>query len=44
MIYCDPVNDLVVVARWIPGGAIDGLLNLVIDSIDDTAATSPGSR
>ena len=44
MIYCDPVNDLVVVARWIPGGAIDGLLDLVIDSIDDTAATSSGSR
>ena len=43
MIYCDPVNDLVVVARWIPGGAIDGLLDLVIDSIDDAAAASSGS-
>lgn len=44
MIYCDPVNDIVVVARWIPGGAIDGLLDLVIGSIDDTAAASSGSR
>jgi len=33
MVYVDPVNDLVVVARWIPGGAIDELLRLVIGSI-----------
>src|SRR5690606_25068843 len=26
MIYVDPVHDLVVVARWIPGGVIDDFL------------------
>jgi hypothetical protein len=33
MIYCDPENDLVVVARWIADGAIDELLGLIIRSI-----------
>jgi CubicO group peptidase (beta-lactamase class C family) len=33
MIYCDPENDLVVVARWIAGPAIDELLGLIIRSI-----------
>ncbi len=41
MVYCDPVNDLVVVARWISGRDIDGLLSLVIDSIEDAAEESP---
>jgi CubicO group peptidase (beta-lactamase class C family) len=36
MIYCDPENDLVVVARWISGQAIDPLLKLIIDSIQAT--------
>jgi CubicO group peptidase (beta-lactamase class C family) len=33
MVYCDPENDLVVVARWISGRDIDPLLKLIIDSI-----------
>ncbi|MCG8469266.1 MAG: serine hydrolase [Gemmatimonadetes bacterium] len=37
MVYCDPVHDLVVVARWIPGGDIDELLGLIIGSIEDVA-------
>ncbi len=37
MVYCDPVNDLVVVARWISGGDIDALLSLIIDSIEEVA-------
>ena len=35
MVYCDPVNDLIVVARWISGRDIDPLLSLIIDSIED---------
>jgi CubicO group peptidase (beta-lactamase class C family) len=35
MVYVDPENDLVVVARWIPGGDIDELLSLVIGSIEE---------
>lgn len=31
----DPDNDLLVVARWIPGGDIDGLLKLILDSIEE---------
>ncbi len=34
MVYVDPENDLVVVARWIPGRDIDELLRLVIESIE----------
>ena len=30
MIYCDPVNDLVIVARWIERDAMDGLVQRVI--------------
>jgi CubicO group peptidase (beta-lactamase class C family) len=33
LIYVDPENDLVIVARWIEGGAIDGLVGRVIASI-----------
>jgi hypothetical protein len=33
----DQENDLVVVARWIPGRDIDELLSLVIGSIQATA-------
>ena len=29
-IYCDPVNDLVIVARWIEGSALDGLVQRVL--------------
>jgi CubicO group peptidase (beta-lactamase class C family) len=35
MVYVDPENDLVVVARWIPGRDIDELLRLVIESIEE---------
>ncbi len=35
MVYVDPENDLVVVARWIPPGDIDGLLNIVVGSISE---------
>ena len=38
MIYCDPDNDLVVVARWIEGGAQDGVVQRVIAAITDRAA------
>jgi CubicO group peptidase (beta-lactamase class C family) len=34
MVYVDPAHDLVVVARWMPGGAIDEFLGLVLSSID----------
>ena len=30
IIYCDPVNDLVVVARWIDSSAIDGLVQRIL--------------
>ena len=35
MIYCDPEYDLVVVARWIAGGAVNELLGLIIGSIEE---------
>jgi CubicO group peptidase (beta-lactamase class C family) len=34
MIYVDPENDIVIVARWIDGKALDGLIERVIKSID----------
>lgn len=34
MIYVDRENDLVVVARWIQGGAIDGFIRRVLAAID----------
>jgi hypothetical protein len=37
MIYVDPANDLVVVARWIDGKAIDGLIQRVLASLTATA-------
>jgi hypothetical protein len=33
MIYVDPENDLVVVARWIDNGALDGLVQRVLASV-----------
>lgn len=41
LIYVDRENDLVVVARWIPGRDIDELLSLVIGSIQATAEDGP---
>ena len=34
MIYVDPTNDLVVVARWIENSAMDGFIQRVLESID----------
>lgn len=34
MVYCDPENDLVIVARWIDRGAIDEFLRRVLVSIN----------
>ena len=34
MIYVDPENDLVIVARWIDNGALDGLVSRVISAIN----------
>jgi CubicO group peptidase (beta-lactamase class C family) len=33
MIYVDPENDLIIVARWIEGNALDGLIGRVLESI-----------
>jgi hypothetical protein len=33
MIYVDPENDLVVVARWIDRSAMDGLVQRVLSSV-----------
>ena len=33
-IICDPENDLVIVARWIDGGSLDGLVSRVLAAID----------
>jgi CubicO group peptidase (beta-lactamase class C family) len=35
MVYVDPENDLVVVARWIRGNAIDPFLGAIVRSIED---------
>jgi CubicO group peptidase (beta-lactamase class C family) len=35
-VICDPENDLVVVARWIEGNALDGLMQRVLASLRDT--------
>lgn len=34
MVYVDPVNNLVIVARWIDRSAMDGLVRRVINSLD----------
>lgn len=34
MIYVDPQHDLVIVARWIDNGSLDGLVGRVIGAID----------
>jgi CubicO group peptidase (beta-lactamase class C family) len=41
MIYVDPANDLVVVARWIERNALDGLIQRVLASL---TATTTGSQ
>ncbi len=37
LVYCDPVNDLVVVARWIDNGQIDAFLSRVLASLEARA-------
>ena len=34
-IICDPDNDLVVVVRWIDGGALDGVMQRVLAAVTD---------
>lgn len=38
VIYVDPENDLVVVARWIENGAVDGFIGRVLASVGAPAA------
>lgn len=38
MIYCDPVHDIVIVARWIDTAAMDGLVERVLGAIADIDA------
>jgi CubicO group peptidase (beta-lactamase class C family) len=38
LVYVDPANELVVVARWIQGGAFDGLLSRIFDAMGPMAA------
>jgi CubicO group peptidase (beta-lactamase class C family) len=44
MIYADPVNDLVVVARWIDRNAIDGLIQRILASLTETTTGSQTRR
>ncbi|MCC6351246.1 MAG: hypothetical protein IT202_01915 [Fimbriimonadaceae bacterium] len=41
MVYVDPENDLVVVARWIAGNAEDDFIAMVLASIRDRQDRSP---
>jgi len=34
MIYVDPINDLVVVARWIDNGSMDGFIQRVLEAVE----------
>lgn len=42
MVYCDPVNDLVIVARWIQNGALDGLVQRVLAALPDARVDGGG--
>jgi hypothetical protein len=42
IIYVDPVNDLVVVARWIQGGAFDEFIGRVLGALEG-ARTGAGA-
>ena len=35
MVYCDPENDLVIVARWIQSSAMDGIVQRVIEAREE---------
>jgi CubicO group peptidase (beta-lactamase class C family) len=41
IIYCDPVHDIVIVARWIENRSVDGLIQRVLGSI---AERTDGAR
>jgi hypothetical protein len=34
MVYVDQENDLVIVTRWIDGGAMDGVVKQVLEALD----------
>ena len=40
VVICDPDNDLVIVARWIEGNAMDGMMQRVLAAITDQPATT----
>ena len=37
LIYVDPANELVIVARWIQGGQFDEVVHLVLDAMGESA-------
>ena len=37
LVYVDPANELVIVARWIQGGQFDEVVHLVLDAMGDAA-------
>jgi CubicO group peptidase (beta-lactamase class C family) len=39
LVYVDPANELVVVARWIQGGAMNDFLGMIFDAMGDMATT-----
>ena len=40
VVICDPENDLVIVARWIEGGAMDGIVQRVLAAVTDRPAAA----
>jgi CubicO group peptidase (beta-lactamase class C family) len=42
VIYVDPEHDLVIVARWIENGAVDGFIGRVLASVGAPAAEGKG--
>ena len=44
IIYCDPVHDIVIVARWIENRAVDGLIQRVLGAITQPADEGAGGR
>jgi CubicO group peptidase (beta-lactamase class C family) len=42
MVYCDPENDIVIVARWIQNNALDGLVQRVLAAV--TGPATDGGR
>jgi CubicO group peptidase (beta-lactamase class C family) len=40
VIYCDPENDIVIVARWIQNNALDGLVQRVLAAVTGPATDS----